>query len=105
MYMKEELNLKIDKLIEVLDNDSRFQKLVSIKEKLLNDSEILAKIDKLKELDIYSNEYKSLKKELFEDKDFVAYKELENEIDFLILEINKKLRVLTDERRCNHANN
>lgn len=98
--MKDELDLKIDNLINLLDNDPRIIKLVEKKEKLLNNKELITKITKLKELDIYSDEYKKLKKELFENEDFVSYKELETEINYLILEINKKLRTLTNERRC-----
>ena len=100
-----EINKKIDNLINLLDEDPRIMKLVDEKEKILNNKELLTKISKLKELDIYSEEYKTLKKEIFENADFVSYKELENEIDYLILEINNKLRTLTNERRCNHANN
>ena len=100
-----EINEKLDNLISLLDNDPRMIKLIDKKKKLLNNKELLTKIAKLNELDNYSDEYKSLKKEIFENEDFVSYKEIENEIDYLILEINNKLRTLTSERRCNHANN
>ena len=103
--MEEELNKKIDSLINVLDHDNRIIKLAEIKEKLISNQELITKITKLKELDRYSSEYKELKANLFKDSDFVSFKELESEIDFLILEINNKLNVLTNERRCNHANN
>jgi cell fate (sporulation/competence/biofilm development) regulator YmcA (YheA/YmcA/DUF963 family) len=103
--MREELNYKIDELINILDDDSRIKEISLLKEKLTNDSVFLDKINKLKTLDIYSNEYKELKKEMFLNEDFVSFKELENEINFLILEINNRLRTLTNERRCNHENN
>ena len=103
--MKEELNKKIDNLINLLDSDSRIIKLVNEKNKLLNNKELLDNINKLKRLDKYSDEYKILKNKLFNDYDFVSFKELENEINFLILQINTKLKELTNERRCNSANN
>lgn len=101
----EELNKKIDNLIELLDSDTRIINLVKEKEIIFNNKEFIDKINKLKDLDIYSNEYKELKKELFENNDFVSFKELESEINFLILEINKRLNALTNERRCKHENN
>ena len=103
--MREELELKIDNLLNVLDKDKRIIEILDKKNKLLNNNDFMTKLDKLRELDIYSNEYKELKKELFNEADFVSFKELENEINYLILEINQKLNVLTNERRCNHENN
>ena len=103
--MKEELNIKIDNLIELLDNDSRINEINSLKDKLLSNNDLIDKINKLRSLDKYSDEYKTLKKELFLNKDFVRFKELESEIDFLILEINNKLNTLTNERRCKHESN
>ena len=103
--MKEELNVKIDDLIELLDNDSRIKEISSLKNKILNNSDLINKINKLRSLDKYSDEYKNIKKELFLDEDFVRFKELENQIDFLILEINNRLNTLTNERRCKHESN
>ncbi len=103
--MKEELELKINDLINMLDNDSRIIDLVNKKNVLLNNQELLNDISKLKELDKYSSEYKELKNKLFNNQDFISFKELENEINFLILEINSKLKELTNERRCKNANN
>lgn len=103
--MREELDKKIDNLILLLDNDPRLVEISSIKENIVNNKDIIDKINKLKELDKYSLEYKELKNELFLDKEFVRFKELENEIDFLILEINSKLNTLTNERRCKNESN
>lgn len=103
--MREELELKIDKLILELDNDSRIKKIIELKNRLCNDQDIISKIDKLNTLDKYSSDYKDIKKELFNNKDFVLFKELENEINFLILEINSRLKTLTNERVCKHESN
>ena len=103
--MREEIEIKLDNLISLLDKDSRIIDINKLKDNLTNNKELIDKIDKLKSLDIYSDEYKSLKKELFENKDFVDFKELEVEINYLILEINSKLKELTNERICNHESN
>lgn len=101
----EELNIKIDELITILDNDSRIKDIELLKEKILNNKDIISKISRLKELDIYSNEYKSLKQELFLDEDFKSFKEKEAEIDYLIMMINSKLNSLTGKGKCNHESN
>lgn len=96
----------INKLIELLDNDNRIIELKKYKDILLNDKDFLEMINKIKELDIYSEEYKELKLKLFENANFREYKHLENEINLLILEINKRLKTLTKKTRvCNHASN
>lgn len=101
----EELNIKIDELITLLDEDSRIKDIEVLKDKIINNKDILSKINRLKELDIYSDEYKSLKQELFLDEDFKSFKEKEAEIDYLILEINSKLNSLVGKGKCNHESN
>ena len=101
----EELNIKIDELITLLDNDSRIKDIEILKDKIINNKDILDRINRLKELDIYSDEYKSLKKELFLDEDFKSFKEKEAEIDYLIMEINSKLNSLVGKGKCNHESN
>ena len=93
----EELYVKIDKLKEELDNDSRIKEVKELKEKILSNEELLSKINRLKDLDKYSGEYIELKKELFKNDEFV--------IDFLIFEINNHLKELTNERRCKNESN
>ena len=87
-------------LIEILENDKRIISLKDKKSKLLSDNDFIFKVKRLSELDKYSNEYKKLKKELFENETFIEFKQLENEINVLIMEINQKLKELTDERNC-----
>lgn len=96
---------KLDELLKNLDQDQRIIDLKKYKQKLLGNEELVVKIKKLQQLDIYSNEYKELKKDIFQNPDFVEFKHLENEINLLILQINQKLKPLTNERGCNHENN
>ena len=100
----EEVNIKLKELFDILDHDERVIAVKQYKEKLLHDEVFLNKIRQLQILDMYSDEYLMLKKELFQNPDFVAFKHYENEINLLILEINQKLKLLTDERGCNHEN-
>ena len=99
------INNKVDELINILNNDSRIKRLYELKVELNNDKSLMSKIESLKILDQYSTECKDIKLDLFKNPKFVEYKELENEINILILEINQKLKTLTDERSCHHASN
>ena len=103
--MEKEINYKLDKLIEVLENNPRLKRIDKLKSCLYTDNELLKKIDKLRKLDLYSNEYKKLKKELFSNKNFIEFKQLENEINILIFEINNRLKELTSERSCKNEDN
>lgn len=98
--MIEKIEEQLDDLINILDTNPNIIKEIELKNKLLSNNDLLNKIEKLKTLDIYSNEYKELKKEIFNNKDFVEYKHLENEINLMILEINKRLNKLTDKKEC-----
>ncbi len=99
------INDKVEELIDILNNDKRVKRLKVLKEELNKDEELISKIEYLKKLDQYSIDYRNLKKELFQNPKFVEYKELENKISIIILEINRKLKNLTNERSCHHENN
>ena len=99
-----EKEVKMEELLKLLDNDERVIKLKKLKNKLFLDQELLDKVSRLQHLDIYSDEYKELKKELFLNQDYVEYQHLENEIHLLILEMNQRLKKLTNERKCHHEN-
>ena len=99
------INDKVEELIDILNNNRRVKRLKVLKEELNKDEELISKIEYLKKLDQYSVDYRNLKKELFQNPKFVEYKELENEISIIILEINRKLKNLTNERSCHHENN
>lgn len=103
--MEEDINIKISELIELLNNDIRIKKLSTLKEELKKDDSLIRKIELLKKMNEYTNEYQNLKKKIFKNNKFVEYKELENEINFLILEINQKLKKLTNKKGCLHENN
>lgn len=98
--MREEFSTKLDNLIKEIDNDGRIKRIEELKKEINNDSRLLEIIKKLGNLDPYSSRYIDLKKELFKDKKFTEFKQLENEINYLILEINNKLNDLTSKKGC-----
>ena len=95
---------KLDEIISIIDNSKDIKRLLELKNKILSDNNLKDKLDRIKKLDIYTNEYKILKNELLSNKDIKEYKFLENELYLLTLSINKKLNELTNKRLC-HANN
>lgn len=95
----------ITSLIDTLKSDNRIVAFENAKKTVLSNNKIITAANKMRNLSIYSDEYKSIKKELFQDTDFAAFKHYENEINLLILEINEVLKELTDKRRCHHENN
>lgn len=95
---------KLDEIISIIDNSKDIKRLLELKNKILSDNNLKDKLDRIKKLDIYTNEYKILKNELLSNKDIKEYKSLENELYLLTLSINKKLNELTNKRLC-HENN
>ncbi|MDD6224430.1 MAG: hypothetical protein PUB18_05480 [bacterium] len=92
-----ELENKIRDLIEIIDRDSRMIELRYLEEKLLDDKKLLRDIQILQQLDRHDPSYLPLKTEIFENADYCHYQKLENEINFLILEINQILKQLIEK--------
>lgn len=103
--MKDDINIKMNELVNLLNSDDRIRRLYVLKKELKKDDNLIKKIELLRKYNEYTNEYLKIKKEIFENTKFVEYKELENEINFLILEINQKLKELTNKKGCLHENN
>lgn len=88
-----ELLEKIDILKKELDKLEVIQNLEKVQLEILNDKELYQKI-------------KNKKQEVLTDSTVIEYKKLENEANFLILEINKYLKQSFQEsRRCYHESN
>lgn len=103
--LEEKVNEKLDSLFKVLDNNLIIKEIQELKINILNNKELLEVVSNLQTFDTYSYQYQELKKKLFKNRDFIRFKELENELNLLILEINQKLKLLTYERGCNHEGN
>lgn len=99
--MELELEDKLNDLLSVLKQDSRLLEIKVLKEKLVSNHKLL---DQINEYNI--NPYNQLLKEkLFKNSDFKRYKELENEIYFLTLNINQIINRITDKRMCHNEDN
>ena len=86
----EELYNYLDKIKYELDNCSVIKEYLKSKDKVMNNKELVELIDK------YHNTMdESIKSEIINNKDFREYKKHENDVNFLILEINKILKYIT----------
>ena len=79
----EELYNYLDKIKYELDNSSVIKEYLKSKDKVMNNKELVELIDKC------------IKSEIINNKDFREYKKHENDVNFLILEINKILKDIT----------
>ena len=86
----EELYNYLDKIKNELDNSSIIKEYLKSKDKVMNNKELVKLIDK------YHNTLdENIKSEIIKNKDFREYKKHENDVNFLILEINKILKDIT----------
>ena len=90
-----ELNEKIDKLEDSLNNLDIIKELDNNFEKIINNKELMDKIKKYHE--VPSEE---LKLDIYSYSEFTKYKENENDINLLIMEINTYLKKISNSRSC-----
>lgn len=99
--MSDEINNKLNELIDSIDNNESVIKMKRLKEDIYNDQNLKELLDKFRNLDnTYTDEYINLKKEILSNPTVREYKELENQLYFTVLEINKRLNTLMDRKRC-----
>ncbi len=99
--MSDEINNKLNELIDSIDNNESVIKMKRLKEDMYNDQNLKELLDKFRNLDnTYTDEYINLKKEILSNPTVREYKELENQLYFTVLEINKRLNTLMDRKRC-----
>lgn len=95
--MTEEMQNKLDELINLINNDSRIIEMKELRTKLLTDTELM---EQIKKYQLDPIKYQNLKMQIYANPDYKRYQQLENDIYFLTLSINLKLNILTDKRRC-----
>ena len=83
----EELIEKVEALKEELNENVSVKKIKELNEKLEKDKELLKNIEKYQ----YTKDI-NLKNKIMNNNLFKEYKEEETEINFIILEINKRLK-------------
>jgi len=91
--MDSELLGKLDDVINAFKDSEEIKRYLFLKEKLLNDDELLKKIEEIKNSN-YSNNYVKDKQEILDNEYYKEYKELEKRIYFLLQNINKKMSSL-----------
>ena len=91
----EELIEKVDELKKELDNTKQVKDLKNINNEIMKDKDLLNDIKKYNE-----TQSEEIKERIINNKLFREYKHKENEVNFLILEINKKLKEINGSRRC-----
>ncbi len=99
--MNEEIIKKLDEITDIIENDNNIKEYKMLKKDILNDSELLNKISKLKQIDSYNKEYLDLKNSILSNEKYKKYIYLEKEMFYIIKDINIKLNSLTEKRNCN----
>lgn len=99
--MTEEINSKLNDLIDSIDNNLKTIKMKELKERIYNDKILEKKLKEFRELENkYSKEYVELKRDILDNSLVREYQQLENELYFTVLEINKRLNSLIDRKKC-----
>ena len=96
---------KLDELINIFDNSSTIKRVDELKKEIYSDRELKEKISIFNNTDQYSSKFLDLKTEIMNDSKIKEFKKYESEIILLTLIINKKLKTLTNNKRCFHENN
>lgn len=91
----EELIEKVNELKEELNNTKEIKELKEINNSIMKDQELLNDIKKYNE-----TQDNNIKERIINHKLFREYKHKENELNFIILEINKKLKEINSSRSC-----
>ncbi len=104
--MNTELIQKLDELIKIFEDSKELKRITELKEDIYNDKELKSLFDKYKDIkDNYNNDTINIKREIIENEKVSEYRKLENELYFLVAEVNKRLSVLVDRKSCNNESN
>lgn len=91
----DELMEKVDNLIDSIDNTKQVKDIKVINKLIMEDKELLDLIKRYNE-----TKDENLKKEIINNKLFKDYKEKETELNILILDINSKLKDISNKGKC-----
>ena len=92
----------LNELLDEFDKSSLIKDIVRIKKEIYSDVELKELFDQYKTIDnIYSSELIELKRKISSNEKIKEFRVLQNELNLLIIEINKRLNTLTDRKRCN----
>ena len=91
----EELYIRIDNLLKALNNSKEVEEIKKYNELINNDKDLLFNIKKYKE----TNDIR-LKEKILSNKLFKEYKDKEIDLNVLIMQINNKLKEISDKGKC-----
>lgn len=86
---------KVENLKEALNDTKQVKEIKDINKLIMNDKELLELIKKYNETQDENIKTKILNNELFKE-----YKDKETELNILILEINSKLKEISNKGKC-----
>lgn len=100
--MDAKLNILLEELLVTLDNSDIIKEINTLKQEIYSDNELKNKIDEFKNVSQYgySNELIKLKKDIIDNDKVKKFKKMQQELNSIIIEINKKLSKLADEKSC-----
>ena len=93
---------KTYKLIDTLDNSEVIKKLTKYKKILIQDEEVLSLVNKINQ-ETNSEIKIELRKKLYNNNNYKNYIEAYNELNYIVLKINKKFSEYTNTKEgiCN----
>ena len=90
-----ELIEKVENLKLELDNSKEVKHIKELNSKIKDNKELISLIEKYN-----STQNESIKEEIINNKFFREYKLSENDINYIILEINSKLKQISKKGSC-----
>ena len=92
---------KTYELIDTLDNSLLIKELSYYKDKVINDKYILDLINKYNNSN--NNEEKiTIKKELYNNINYIKYMENYNKLNYIIMDINNRIKKITNTKVTNY---
>ena len=92
----------VDVIIDLFDNNKDIKEMINLKTELLNDKRIVSKLERYEKLlnNPYDKECIDIKRDLLSDDRFKKYKEYEDNLFILTLNINHILKSILKEKSC-----
>jgi len=104
--MNELLLEKLDELCDAIDNDLKIKELLELKKEIYEDKNLKEKLKKYRNSsNKYDSSFITLKSDIINNSLIKRYRKIENDLYFLVLEINGKLNSLVDKKGCSNENN
>lgn len=93
----DEINNKIEELIDALNDSDIVKDLLLYKDIILKDKCLLDNINKYQQ-----NNDLELKKIIYENNNYKKYINCYNNLFYIVMDINKRINKLIDNRMCNN---